>query len=411
MRARAFLAVLLATSVVAGPAFPEPRPVGLKPSLATDEAGLWDESAKAERGARQSADFNSDPELTAYVRGVTCKVAAPYCDDIRVYVMDRPVANAQMAPNGYSEVWTGLMLRSTSEAELAFVLGHETAHFVENHSIEAWRAQKTRANVMLAVSAGIAIAGVAATVNAPSVDAARSIQDLTNAVIDGVYLAYVASLFAFSRGNEAEADRLGFERLVAAGYAPGAAATMWRNQIAEAAASDFPRVRSRGARANIFNTHPIESERAAALEDLAARSGKAGDLGRERYRAAIRPHLADWLKDDLSRRDFGQTLHIIDRLAATGDDLGVLEFYRGETYRRRRNDGDQEKALAAYLAASQAPDAPVAVWRELGDMQVKTGAGDGARLAYETYLANAPEAQDRWIVEAALKKLTGTTGS
>jgi predicted Zn-dependent protease len=186
---------------------------------------------------------------------------------------------------------------------------------------------------------------------------------------------------------------------------------MWRNQIAEAAASDFPRVRSRGARANIFNTHPIETERAAALEDLAAKAGKTGDLGRERYRAAIRPHLADWLKDDLTRRDFGQTLHIIDRLAATGDDLGVLEFYRGETYRRRRNDGDLEKALAAYLAASKAPDAPVAVWRELGDMQVKTGAGDGARLAYETYLANAPEAQDRWIVEAALKKLTGTTGS
>jgi predicted Zn-dependent protease len=383
----------------------------LKPSITTDEAGLWDESAKAERAAQQSADFNNDPSLTDYVRGVTCKVAAPYCDDIRVYVMDRPVSNAQMAPNGYSEVWTGLMLRSTNEAELAFVLGHETAHFVENHSIEAWRAQKTRANVMLAVSAGIAIAGVAATVNAPTIDVARSIQDLTNAVIDGVYLAYVASLFAFSRANEDEADRLGFERLVAAGYDPRAAAAIWRNQIDEAAASDFPRVRSRGARASIFNTHPIESERAAALEDRAARIGKSGDFGRERYRAAIRPHLADWLKDDLTRRDFGQTLHIIDRLAATGDDLGVLEFYRGETYRRRRKDGDQEKALAAYLAASGEPDAPVAVWRELGDMQIKTGAADAARAAYETYLAKSPNAKDRWIVEASLKKLTGASGT
>ncbi len=409
MRRRAFLAVLLATSIAAGPAFPEPRPVGLRPSLTTDEAGLWDESAKAERGARQSADFNSDPELTAYVRGVTCKVAAPYCDDIRVYVMDRPVSNALMAPNGYSEVWSGLLLRSTSEAELAFVLGHEAVHFIENHSIEAWRAQKRRANVMLALSAGVAISGAAATANAPAVDTARSIQDLANAVIDGVYLAYVTSLFAFSRGNETEADRLGFERLVAAGYAPGAAATMWRNQIAEAAASDFPRVRSRGSRANIFNTHPIGSDRAAALEDLAAKTDRTGDPGRERHRAAIRPHLADWLKDDLTRRDFGQTLHIIDRLAATGDDPGVLGFYRGETYRRRRKAGDQEKALAAYLAASRASDAPVAVWRELGEMQVKTGATGDARVAYETYLVNAPDAQDRWIVEASLKTLTGTS--
>ncbi len=408
---RTFLVVLLATSLAASPALSDPRPVGLGPSLATDEAGLWEESSKAERAAQQSADFNNDPELTAYVGGVTCKVATPYCDDIRVYVMDRPVLNAQMAPNGYSEVWTGLMLRSTSEAELAFVLGHEAVHFIENHSIEAWRAQKTRANVMLAISAGVAIAGVAAMANAPTIDVAQSIQDLTNAVIDGVYLAYVASFFAFSRANEAEADRLAFDRLVAAGYNPQAASVMWRNQIAEAAASDFPRVRVRGARASIFNTHPIDAERAATLEALAAKTGKTGELGRERYRAAIRPHLAGWLKADLGRRDYGQTLHIIDRLAATGDDIGVLEFFRGETYRRRRKDGDQDKALAAYLAASTAPDAPVAVWRELGDMQVKTGATADARFSYEKYLAMVPDAQDRWIVEASLKKLTGTSGT
>ncbi len=346
----------------------------MRPGSTGDEAGLWDESAKAERGARHSADFDKDPELNAYVRGVTCKVAAPYCDDIRVYVMDRAAVNAQMAPNGYSEVWTGLLLRSTSEAELAFALGHEAVHFIENHSIEAWRAQKTRANLVLALSAGIAIAGVAATVNAPSIDAARSIQDLTSAVIDGVYLAYVASLFTFSRANETEADALAFERFVAAGYDPRAAGTMWRNQMEEAAASDFARVRDRGARPNIFNTHPIDSQRAATLEALAAKTPKTGDLGRERYRAAIRPHLADWLKDDLRRRDYGQTLHIIDRLAASGEDLGVLGFYRGETYRRRRKEGDDARALAAYLAASTAADAPVAVWRELGDMQMKTGA-------------------------------------
>lgn len=410
MKARAVLATVLAASLAVGPAFAEPRPVGMHPGLAGDEGGLWDESAKAERGAQHSADLNRDPALNAYVRTVTCKVAAPYCDDIRVYVMDRPVANAQMTPNGYSEVWTGLLLRSTSEAELAFVLGHETVHFIENHSIEAWRAQKTRANVMLALSAGIAIAGAAATVNTTSIDTARSIQDLTNAVIDGVYLAYVASLFAFSRANETEADVLAFDRVVAAGYDPRAAGAMWRNQIAEAAASDFARTRDRGARPNIFNSHPIDAQRAATLEGLAAKTAKTGDLGRERYRAAIRPHLAQWLKDDLRRRDYGQTLHIIDRLAASGEDAGVLEFYRGETYRRRRKDGDDARALAAYLAASTAIDAPVAVWRELGDMQMKTGARTDARAAYETYLAKAPDVQDRWIVEASLKTLTGPSG-
>lgn len=407
---------LLATSALAltlacSSALADPRPVGLRPAAATDEEGIWEKSAEAERGARTSADINKDPALNAYVRSVTCRVAAPYCDDIRVYVMDRAVMNAQMAPNGYSEVWSGLLLRATNEAELAFVLGHETVHFTENHSIEAWRAQKTRANVVLALSAGVAIAGAAATVNASTVDVARSIQDLTNAVIDGVYLAYVASLFAFSRANETEADVLAFQHYVAAGYDPAAAAAMWENQIEETAASDFPRVRNRGSRPNVFNTHPIDSERIATLTALAAKAPKAGELGRERYRAAIRPHLAEWLNSDLRRRDFGQTLHIIDRLAIHGEDLGVLEFYRGETYRRRRKPGDDAKAVTAYLLASKQPDAPVAVWRELGDMQIKTGAVVEARASYESYLAKAVGAQDRWLVESSLKKITGTTGS
>lgn len=408
MKLKLLLTTVLAATLAATAAPGDPRPVGVAPVIGSDEAGIWGELAKAEQSAQHSADINKDPALNAYVGGVMCKVSAPYCNDIRVYVMDRPFTNAQMGANGYSEVWSGLLLRSTSEAELAFVLGHEAGHFVENHTIEAWRAQKARANVMLAVSAGIAIVGAGATANASTIDAARSIQDLTNTLIDGVYLAYIASLFAFSRANEAEADRIGFERAVAAGYDPRATTTMWRNQIEETAMSDFPRVRARGGRSNIFNTHPIDEERVAALDAMVAKVPQTGELGRERYRAAIRPHLGAWLKDDLRRRDFGQTLHIIDRLAANREDLGVLEFYRGETYRRRRKDGDDANALKAYLAASKQPDAPVGVWRELGDMQVKAGAQADARLSYETYLAKATDAPDRWIVEASLRKIAGT---
>lgn len=411
MRSRALLAGLLASAIAVTSAVADSRPVGLRPDLATDEGGLWVDSEKAEKAAQASADINRDTGLNAYVRGVTCKVAKDHCGDIRVYVMDRPFSNAQMSPNGYSEVWSGLLLRSRNEAELAFVLGHEAGHFVENHSIEAWRAQKTRANVAMAVGMGVALIGAAAAVQAPTADAARSIQDLTSALVDAVYLAALMATFAHSRENESEADRVGLERAAAAGYDPAAGSTIWRERMAEAAASDFPKVRQRGARANIFNTHPIDADRVAALETLAAKMKPGGDLGRERYRAAIRPYLGAWLKDDLRRRDYGQTLHIIDRLAADGEDLGVLDFYRGETYRRRRKDGDEIRAAAAYLAASKAADAPVAVWRELGDMQVKTGAPAEARASYETYLAKAPTAPDRWIVEASLKKLMGTTGT
>lgn len=409
---RLVVGLLAATALVATPlasAWAQ-RAVGARPDPASEAGGLWGQSDKAETEARAKAELNHDPALTAYVRGVACKVAAEYCGDVRVYVMDRPFFNAQMAPNGYMEVWSGLMLRARDEAELAFVLGHETSHFAHEHSLLAWRAAKTRANTAMAISAVIMVAGAAAGAQAGSASSAQSTMDAANALSDVVYLAAVASLFSFSREQESEADRLGFERAVAAGYDPSAGATIWRTLMAETAASDFDKVRKQATTASIFATHPLTTERIAALE-AQAKGRPAGDRGRARYRAAIRPHLSAWLKDDMRRRDYGETLHIIARLAEDGEDLGVLKFQEGEVYRRRRGDGDQARALEAYVAASAHADAPVAVWREIGDLQVKSGAPDKARAAYETYLARAADAQDRWIVEASLKKLTGTTGS
>ena len=412
-RARLALALLAASAITAAPltnAWAQ-RVAGGRPDPATEAGGLWGQSDKAEAVARTKAELNKDPALTGYVRGVACKVAADYCGDIRVYVMDRPFFNAAMAPNGYMEVWSGLLLRARDEAELAFVLGHETSHFAHDHSLMAWRAAKVRANTAMAISAVIMVAGAAAGAQASSPSSAQSVMDAASALSDVVYLAALASLFSFSREQESEADRLGFERATAAGYDPAAAAALWRSLVAETAASDFEKTRRQATTASIFATHPLSTERIAALDARARAGGAEGDAGRARYRAAIRPHLTAWLRDDLRRRDYGETLHLIARLAEDGEDLGVLKFHEGEVYRRRRGEGDQDRALAAYIAASANADAPVAAWREVGDLQVRAGAPDKARAAYETYLAKAPDAQDRWIVEASLKKLTGTSGS
>lgn len=374
------LAASLAVSAVS-PAFAE-RAVGQRPDIATDEGGLWAQSDKAEMEARNKAELNRDQDLTAYVRGVACKVAADYCGDIRVYVMDRPYFNAAMAPNGYMEVWSGLMLRARSESELAFVLGHEVSHFANGHSLATWKTMKSRSNVgMVLMLAGGGIVGSL------------------------LYLGVISTVFAFSREQETEADRLGFERAVEAGYDPAAPAAIWRSLREETAASDFPKTRTSDTRGSIFNTHPITPDRIAALETLATGRAAPSEGERARYRAEIRKFLPAWLTDDLRRRDYGETLHLIDRLEADGEDLGVLEFYKGEAYRRRRLDGDQDKALAAYVAASGHPEAPVAVWRELGDMFGRVGKSAEARSALETYLAKAGDAEDRWLVEASLKKL------
>lgn len=328
---------------------PIPPPSRTRPADNTDEGGLWGASDRAEGSARNSGQIENDTALNAYVRGVACRVAAQYCGDVRVYVMNRPFFNASMAPNGYMEVWSGLLLRADNEAEMAFVLGHETTHYAEHHSLEMLRTVRGRATAAMILSVGASAAG------------AGYAGDL-------IYLGTLASVFGFSREREEEADRIGFAHAAAAGYDVNAGATIWTNLIAETRASDNPDVRRRETRASIFATHPVSSARVAALQGYANAHGPGGETHRERYRAAIRPFLDPWLRAELRRRDFGQTLLILDRLGAHGEDLGVVEYYRGEVYRLRRGEGDRALARQRYEYAIAQPDAPAAAWRELGEI-------------------------------------------
>jgi predicted Zn-dependent protease len=376
---------LASAGLAPGASLAQSRPIGLRPAATTDEGGLWDEFDKAEQHVRASGELDSDPALNAYVREVMCKVADDYCHDIRVYVLDRPFFNAQVAANGYAEVWSGLLLRASNEAQLGFVLGHETSHFVENHSVKRLRAQRNNTNVAMILSLGAGLAGV----------------NLVNLV----YLGSVAATFSFTREEESQADDLGLKRAAKAGYDPAIAVAIWQAETDEVAASDFEKVRKSEAHGSIFADHPLTRERVAALAAELRTLPAGGEVGRARHRAAIRPHLAAWLADDLRRRDFGETLQVIDRLATDGEDLGVLNFYRGEAYRQRHREDDLPKARDAYLKATAWPDAPVAAWRELGDLRQRDHDAAGARAAYEAYLAKAPDAEDAWIVRDALTGL------
>lgn len=359
---------------------------------------------KAEQNARASGEVETGPALNTYISGVVCKVTGPYCPDVRVYIMNRPFMNASMAPNGYTEIWSGLLLRAANEAELAFVIGHETSHFVENHTITALRAERSRENALLVLSVGVAIAGAAAAGSAGSYNSASAIADSTRGLVNALYLADIAAFFRFSREQESQADLLGMKRAADAGYDPRASISMWQSRLAETSSSDFERVRKGGARTSIFTDHPLDVDRVTALKG-AMPANPSGDLGRDRYRAAIRPYLSIWLRDELRRRDYGETLQVINHLAEGGEDLGVLKFYSGECYRLRRGDGDLDRARQAYLEASAYSDAPVGVWRELGETLMKIKNNAAAKSALETYLMRAPDAPDAWLVREDLKGL------
>ena len=53
-------------------------------------------------------------------------------------------------------------------------------------------------------------------------------------------------------------------------------------------------------------------------------------------------------------------------------------------------------------------DVPVAAWRELGEMNRRLGDRDKALTAYRAYLAHAPNADDAWLAQDAIKTLEGS---
>jgi predicted Zn-dependent protease len=393
----ALVTAALMLALVPALARAQARPAGQKPPLNSVEASIWDLSNKAELDAKRAGQLIQDPALNAYVNAIRCKVAPEYCGDMRLYLMTRPAFNASMAPNGYMEVWSGLLLRADNEAQVAFVIAHEAGHFQENHSIEAWRNIRSRSNWAMGLSI------VAGAAGAPSY------------VGDLIYIGAIASVFGFSRESEMEADSIGFKRAVDAGYDPAQGGELWRLLMAETAASEFSVVRRRDARSGVFNTHPVSVERAASLDNLArianqtvaATAGASAPwtVGREAHRDAIRPFLGAWLRDELRRRDYGQTEELIKRLKTNGTDMGMLNFYQGELLRLRRKPGDLDMALAAYQTATTFPDAPADTWRELADAQVRAGKIADAVTALQTYITKAPDASDRALVSARLERL------
>ena len=358
---------------------------GTAPLAGTDEAELWYAMERAEDELKRSPLLVRDPALNAYVRGVACKVAGERCPDLRVYIMDVPQFNASMAPNGLMLVWTGALLRMRDEAELAFVLGHETGHYTALHTLKQWRRMKDMSNFLSAFSMVAYGGGYGGAAQLGS-------------------LAGMATMLKYSRDMEREADRLGFDHVVESGWAPQAGAALWARMWREEQTRKWDRPLA------VFSTHPASQER---LNDITAAAAAIPDppteRGRDRYRAATRPFLPGWLDKELGERRYAGSILVIGELLqdAPPADKGLLTFYLGEAYRRRGLNDDRAKAAGYYAQAIALPGAPAAAWREHGFSRRAAGDSAGARAALQRYLEDAPQVEDRAFVQRELDKLGG----
>ena len=381
-------AIAVAAALLAGCASGAPlrdNAPGTVPTAGSDESELWYAMDRAETELRRSPLLVRDPALNDYIRDVACKVAGEHCKDLRVYVMDVPQFNASMAPNGMMLFWTGALLRIRDEAELAFVLGHETGHFTARHSLRQWRRMKDASAWLSAfqvVAYGVGAGGIAQL---------------------GMLAGYSA-IFKYSRDMEREADALGFDSVVAHGWAPSAGADLWARMWREEQTRKYDRPLP------VFSTHPASQERLNDIKaEAAAIANAPTDRGRDRYRVAVRPLLPKLLDEELGNRRYAGSILVIGELLADApvEDKGLLTFYLGEAYRRRGLGDDKAKAASYYAQAVALPNPPAAAWREHGFVQRAAGEATGARAALRRYLLEAPAAEDRAFVQRELDKLGG----
>lgn len=354
---------------------PEP-PRFTRPAIDTDEGGLWAMMDREETRLRRSPFLVRDAALIRYLQEITCALASEHCPDVRVHLVRTPLFNANMAPNGMMQIWTGLLLRVENEAQLVAVLGHEIGHYLERHSLERLRDAKNRA-------------------------AFAQFLGLFGAVGALGQLGMLAGAFSFSREQEARADRLGMRLMLRAGYDGRQAALVWDNLLAELRVTGGDDV---GKRSPMLATHPpVESRR----DELLALAGDApGRTGAQAFRDIVAPHRLSWLMDEIRRGQYEESLALLHRLAGNSPRDAELLFARGEVYRLRNDAGDARKSIEDLQQAVDLGRPPALAFRSLGLVHKQMGESAQARGAFEKYLAELPDAADSGLIRHYVTELT-----
>lgn len=195
----------------------------------------------------KEAKFVDDPIITEYVNRVGQNIVLHSDAKIpfTIKVIDSDEVNAFALPGGFFYVNKGLILAADNEAELAGVMAHEIAHVAARHAMENEAKMRALDYGMLA---GILLGGPI----------------LSNVLYNGGSFFEGMAFLKFSRGAEEEADKLGVQYMWAAGYDPGAMATMFEKLEAK-------NKKKPGTIAKMFQDHPAPADRRQSALQLASR--------------------------------------------------------------------------------------------------------------------------------------------
>src|SRR6185503_15912980 len=237
---------------------PAPQSVPL-PDLG--DAGGGELSLQAERrlgeqvmrDIRLDPSYLDDPEISEYLNALGARLvaASPGArQDFEFFAVRDNSINAFALPGGFVGVNTGLISASDNESEIASVLAHEIAHVTQRHIARQIGIQKQMQTPMMIAMAAAILLG-------------RSRPDLAQGAAIATQGAAIQSQLSFSRDFEREADRIGFQTLMGAGFDVRAMGVFFEKM------QRYTRILDSGAVPTYLRSHPVTTERIADAQSRA----------------------------------------------------------------------------------------------------------------------------------------------
>jgi predicted Zn-dependent protease len=351
-----------------------------------DEQELWTRAEELERRIDKSPFLYQNPRVLAYLNDVAQKLAAgriPTAVTPRVKVLRQIQLNAFALPSGAIYINTGLLARMDNEAQLATVLGHELTHFTHRHALKETRNAQNKTVLHESVSSVFVLVGVPP-------GAGR--------------LWTLAAIQGYSRDMEAEADEVGLQTMVQAGYDPNESPKVFQSLQRDSSDRDI-------AEPYFFGSHPKLQERIDHYRTLlstryAAHSQVGGAIHDERFHAHLDEVVVENAALEIEQGRLKAGKAAIEQVLTRRSQDSRAHFLLGEAYRRSgKSDTEMQQALTAYQRATSLDAAYAEPHRELGLLYRRLRDAENARAAFERYLALRPDAVDASIIRKFLRDL------
>jgi len=205
--------------------------------------------------ARQAGVILDDPLVHEYIDDLGHDLSS-HSDDptlqFEYFVVNDQEINAFALPGGFIGVFTGLILETDNEDELAGVMAHETSHVTQRHIARTVEDQQNHSLLDIATMLGAIL--IAAKSGDPNVAMG------TIATAQGSIIQHQIN---FTRSQEEEADRVGIQTLARAGFPPEGMIDFFEKMQRSSSLNGYDRI------PEFLLDHPQDATRMAYLQERA----------------------------------------------------------------------------------------------------------------------------------------------